>query len=535
MPLLHHLLTEGSRKHPDRIALIFKDASMTYAQVEATSNQLAAVLLRQGVNKGDRVGIMLGKSIESVITLFGILKTGAVYVPLDPLAPVSRIGAIIQNCGITCLVTSNIHAANMLAEHGPDQPLKKVIITDTAITPGMLKNNDVEITAWVEVLNEKAAQFEGVECSENDPAYILYTSGSTGTPKGVVISHRNALAFVNMAADYFTISASDRLANHAPLHFDLSVFDVFVAIRQGAAIVLIPESFAAFPMALAEYIDKQKITVWNSVSSVLTMLVDRGALDKYSFSSLRIVHFSGDVLPVKYLRKLTDKMKNAVFYNIYGQTEANSSLSYRIGVIPENELWKVPIGRPFPGFEVFALNSGNEIVRNAGEEGELYVKGATVALGHWNDEEKTREKFVQDPRSGTDQATVYKTGDIVRREQDGNYSFVGRTDHMVKSRGYRIELTEIELALRSHPAVRQAAAIAVPDELIGNKIIAYVTTVENERPAVSELLDHCAGILPKYMLPEAIEVRESFPATSTGKVNRKELERFARLNYGSLI
>jgi acyl-coenzyme A synthetase/AMP-(fatty) acid ligase len=284
-------------------------------------------------------------------------------------------------------------------------------------------------------------------------------------------------------------------------------------------------------MALAEYIDKQKITVWNSVSSLLTMLVDRGALYKYSFSSLRLIHFSGDVLPVKYLRKLTDKMKNAVFYNIYGQTEANSSMSYRIGVIPENDLWKIPIGRPFPGFEVFALNSGKEIVRNPGEEGELYVKGATIALRYWNDQEKTREKFVQDSRKESDQAKVYRTGDIVRMDQDGNYSFVGRTDHMVKSRGYRIELTEIELALRSHPAVRQAAAIAVPDELIGNKIVAYVTTVENEHPAHNELLDYCAGILPKYMLPEAIEVRESFPATSTGKVNRKELERFALLTY----
>ena len=531
MCLLHHLLAESSRKYADRIALIFKDASMTYAQLEATSNQLAAVLTRHGVGKGDRVGIMLGKSIESIISLFGILKAGAIYVPIDPLAPVSRTRTILQNCGITCLVTSHKHAAILLAESETGLLLKSIVLTDSALTSFAPANKDVEITIWTDVVNEKAAQFQPIESKETDPAYILYTSGSTGTPKGVVISHWNALAFVNMAADYFTISASDRLANHAPLHFDLSVFDVFVAIRQGAAIVLVPESFAAFPMALAEYIDKQKITVWNSVSSVLTMLVDRGALDKYSFSSLRLVHFSGDVLPVKYLRKLTDKMKNAVFYNIFGQTEANSSLSYRIDVIPGNELWKIPIGRPFPGFEVFALNSGNETVRNAGEEGELYVKGATIALGYWNDEDKTREKFVRDPRPGTDQAIVYKTGDIVRWEQDGNYSFVGRTDHMVKSRGYRIELTEIELALRSHPAVRQAAAIAVPDELIGNKIIAYVTTVENERPAVSELLDHCAGILPKYMLPEAIEVRESFPATSTGKVNRKELERFALLTY----
>lgn len=521
--LLQHLLKESTLKYPDNAVIIHKDRSITYSGLDTSSNQFALSLLRKGVKKNDCVGIMLNKSIESIIAVFGILKAGAIYVPIDPLAPVGRTRTIIHNCGISCLVTSKNHASNLLEEHELAPQLKSIIISDAAVASDIIANNDVDITPWADMVNDNAQDFDYVPMSDCDPAYILHTSGSTGTPKGVVISHQNALAFVNMAADYFDVSASDRLASHAPLHFDLSVFDIFVAIKQGAAIILVPESFAAFPAALAEYIDKQRITIWNSVSSVLTMLVDRGTLEKYSFNSLRLIHFSGDVLPVKYLRKLTDKMKNAAFYNIYGQTEANSSLSYRVSAIPENELWKIPIGRPFPNFEVFAMNSANEIVQNPGEEGELYVKGATVALGYWNDGEKTREKFVQDPRNQGYRTTVYKTGDIVRRDSEGNYEFIGRRDHMIKSRGYRIELNEIEIALRSHPLVKQAAAVAVPDEVIGNKIIAFIEPAEGTTLTTNELLDYCGKILPKYMVPEMIKYCQVLPTTSTGKIDRKRL------------
>jgi len=228
-----------------------------------------------------------------------------------------------------------------------------------------------------------------------------------------------------------------------------------------------------------------------------------------------------------------EHIKNAAFYNIYGQTEANSSMFYRVEEIPEDAAWKIPIGKPFPNFEVFAINNRNEVIVHPDDEGELHVKSSTVALGYWCDEEKTLDKFIQEPENSLFRSTVYKTGDIVRTDEEGNYLFVGRKDHMIKSRGYRIELSEIELVLTSHQLVRQAVVIAIPDDLIGNKIIAYVASAEWNNMDIHDLLKYCSRFLPKYMVPEVIEIIENLPKTSTGKIDRKCLEKDALLRYHS--
>ena len=523
MYLLPHLLIEAAEKFPDKDALVLGESSITYAKLEEKSRQLASALVQCGVKRGDRVGILLKKSIESVISLFGIMKAGAIYVPIDPLAPAARSQYILRNCGIECLITS-AQGISFLCSGDAELSLRKSIIVGP-----FHQRSDMECIAWEEIGHGKPV--EHYEAADVCPAYILHTSGSTGTPKGVVISHLNAISFVKMAADFFDIGPDDRIASHAPLHFDLSVFDIFGAVRKGATIVLVPEFLSTFPVKLAEFIDREGISIWNSVSSVLTMLADKGVLGQFGFDSLRLVHFSGDIMPAKYLRTLKKHMKNAAFYNIYGQTEANSSMFYRVNEIPEDDAWKIPIGKPFPNFEVYAVNDRNEIIDHPGEEGELQVKSATVALGYWGDEAKTLDRFVPEPGNSSFRSTVYRTGDVVRRDEEGNYLFAGRKDHMIKSRGCRIELSEIELVLTGHHQVRQAVVIAVPDELIGNKIIAYVASTEGENMDPHDLLNYCGTCLPKYMVPEAIEVLETLPKTSTGKIDRKYFERDALLRF----
>jgi acyl-coenzyme A synthetase/AMP-(fatty) acid ligase len=328
-----------------------------------------------------------------------------------------------------------------------------------------------------------------------------------------------------MAADFFAINERDRFAGFAPLHFDLSVFDIFAAVKMGASIVLVPEFLSTFPIKLAEYIEEKRVSIWNSASSALCLLADRGKLARFHFDSLRLIHFSGDIMPVKYLRTLMTTMKNAAFYNIYGQTEANSSMCYRVEDVPRDEAWKIPIGKAFPNFEVFALTEEGELVDRPGRRGELHVMAATVALGYWNDEERTKEKFIQDPRASLPGPRVYRTGDLVEVDQHNDYLFVGRKDHMVKSRGYRIELSEIEAVLHSHPSVRQAVVLAVPDELIGNRIVAHVGAMEGTGLSESDLVQFCANVLPKYMIPELIFFHDALPLTSSGKIDRKELEK----------
>lgn len=539
---LQALLASTTDSHPENHALVSKGKKITYSELETASNQLAATLSKRGVKTGDRVAIMLNKSIESVVSLFGILKTGAIYVPIDPQSPFARMDHIIRHCEVESLITSRSNWRKTKAGLAKGTPMKRVIITGSNGRGALDKTCEkasgkaaeghgdrfrdagarLEAIAW-ETIHEEPQVYEPARLSDTSPAYILHTSGSTGVPKGVAISHLNALSFVNMAADFFALSEHDRLCNHAPLHFDLSVFDLFGAVKAGAAIVLVPESLSAFPQALAELIEEERISVWNSVSSVLTMMADRGGLERFRFDALRLVHFSGDNMPVKYLRILKGHMNKASFYNIYGQTEANSSMFYPVNSVPDSEVWKVPIGKPFPNFEVFAIDDGGNVITKPGEEGELYIHGSTVALGYWGDDDRTKERFVTDPRQPPSTTKVYRTGDSVRLDESGNYVFAGRKDHMVKSRGYRIELDEIELVLNGHPAVKQAVVLAIPDEIIGNRIMTIVATVAGACLADSELIDFCTYRLPKYMIPEIFRFSDSLPTTSTGKIDRKAL------------
>ncbi|GBE04443.1 linear gramicidin synthase subunit D [bacterium BMS3Abin10] len=528
--LLQHLLQDSANRYPDQEAVVYKESSITYADLNIKSDQLSQALIQLGVKTGDRVGLMLNKSIESVICIFGTLKSGATYVPIDPSAPVSRIKYIINNCEIQLLLTSGQGADKLIPDLDTNSALRKVLITEGDAQQLTEQCKNLEIIPWEGLLLNRRGRIK-LNIADINPAYILHTSGSTGLPKGVVISHLNALIFINMASDFFRINATDRLCCHAPLHFDLSVFDIFAAIKSGATIIMIPEFLSMFPVKLAEYIDKNNISVWNSVSSVLASLAYRGGLENFQFESLHIVHFSGDIMPVKYLRILKKHIKNASFYNIYGQTEANSSMCYQIKDIPDDNAWKIPIGKPFPNFEVFAINGDNRIISSPGEEGELYVKSATVAIGYWRDEKMTDEKFITDPHDSSHNPKVYKTGDIVRIDNDGNYLFVGRKDRVVKSRGYRIELDEIEVTLNNHPLINQTAAINVPDELIGNRIVAYVSPIEERKLETGDLLDHCSKFLPNYMIPEVIEISDSLPATSNGKVDRNVLKDKAILKY----
>jgi amino acid adenylation domain-containing protein len=522
--LLPHLLAESAWKRPDHLAVLFKDRMMTYSELEADSNRLARLLVRNGVKPKDRVGLLLGKTMESIVCLFGVLKAGAMYVPIDPAAPVSRMQHIMRNCGIRFLIASGKGARKFFDENGASEGCPDtVLLADPAKTGREIQEYSARTLHWEDLSAFEDLPIPVIPGIEVDPAYVLHTSGSTGIPKGVVISHRNALSFVDMAADFFGIRPDDRLCNHASLTFDLSMFDIYVAIKTGAAVVLVPENLSMFPVKLAEYISGTSITVWNSVSSVLSLLAVRGNLEKYRFPELRVVIFSGEVLPAKYLRTLMAQMKETAFYNIYGQTEANSSTFYRVDAIPEQDGWKIPVGKPFPNFEVFLLDDEGKSVETPGREGELYVKGPTVAIGYWGDTDKTREKFVPDPRMPDSPVCVYRTGDLVRFDDDGNLVFSGRKDHLVKSRGYRIELDEVEVALNSHPSVRQAAAIPVPDALIGNRIVACVSRLEGANAEANEILHHCSRIVPRYMVPDAVLFYMDLPRNANGKIDRKKL------------
>jgi amino acid adenylation domain-containing protein len=512
--VLQQLLKKSAKAYPDKPAVWARGKSITYRELDERSNQLAHLLREKGIKKGDRVGLFFPKCVESIISMMGVLKAGGVYVPLDPQAPADRIGYIIGNCGIQVLITNSDKRAALTPE--TLSTLECCILTEGT------GDGSTGLIEWSRLSEFPASHEPEVNMIETDLAYILYTSGSTGRPKGVMLSHQNALTFVEWCAEEFQVRSEDRLSNHAPLHFDLSVFDVYNTLEAGATVYLITEDLAVFPTSLAAFIETQQITIWYSVPSALMLLLLHGRLTADKLKSLRIILFAGEVFPMKYLRQLAEVSQTSELYNLYGPTETNVCTYYKVERERLASLEKLPIGIACANTDTFSVTPEGQLA-GKGEAGELYVRGPGVTNGYWADPEKTHKMVVPNHFQENFEEKMYRTGDIVTVGDDGNYYFQGRRDSMIKSRGYRIELGEIESALLSHPGVREAAVLAVPDEVIGNRIRAVVALHISGSMGVLDLQQYCAARVPKYMIPELIDLCEELPKTSTGKIDRVKL------------
>jgi amino acid adenylation domain-containing protein len=516
--LLPHLLINAAKQTPEKVAVVYGKSQITYKELDDLTNKAARFLQERGVKKGDRVGIYVHKSIPTVISIYAILKAGAVYVPLDPNAPVSRLSYIIDNCEIKCLLTAT----------GKQEKIKEILTQTQALKHVIYTDNDNDISEL-----DEAMQYEWKSIDQysdqlldntsigGDLAYIIYTSGSTGNPKGVMITHQNALTFINWAFEAIGVSSEDHFSSHAPIHFDLSIFDLYVCCKAGATLFPVPETLSMFPARLTKWIVDHKISVWYSVPSILSMMVVRGQLAERDFSALRAVVFAGEVFPTKYLRELMQLVPGPEYYNLYGPTETNVITYYQVPEIPIEQTAPIPIGICCESMDVFVVDQDGNLVTEPGEEGELLARGTCVAKGYWGDEKKTSRVFINNPLQENFQETVYRTGDLVTLDEDGNYLYKGRIDHMIKSRGYRIEIGEIESALYAHPIIKEVAVIAIPDDLITNRIKAVIVATDHLTPV--ELRAYCSEKMPKYMIPEIIEFTASLPKTSTGKTDKQSL------------
>ena len=523
--LVQHLLGEGASREPDRDAVRIGSRALRYGELDTLSTQLAHVLREVGVRRGDRVGLYLTKSLESVIGIYGIMKAGAAYVPLDPFAPPSRLAAVLGDCGIRCLVTCEAMVDSVEKLRACFSGIEALI--------GVLPKEHLGLRAipWAEVRSAPFSPASGAPI-EQDLAYILYTSGSTGNPKGIMHTHRSALSFVEWAAREVGLRAADRLSNHAPFHFDLSTFDLFASALAGATTILIPEAVTKFPANVAELIEIERITVWYSVPLALLQLLARGALAARDLSRLRWVIFAGELFPTKHLRELMSRLPGARFSNWYGPTETNVCTSYHVPPLPPGSDEPIPIGRACANTETLVVDPADRPV-SPGEVGELLVRGAVVMRGYWGrPEPDPRAFFCRAASSRSD--VFYRTGDLVEELPSGDYRFVGRRDRQVKTRGYRVELDEIEAALLSHPAVTEASVYAVPDAEGSSRIEAVVILEPGAAVEPAALVDHIALRLPAYAVPACLRVSDDFPRTSTGKVDRRELRERAIAAFADL-
>lgn len=512
---LHGLLERSARSYPDHPAAVDGDRSLTYAELDAAANRLANTLRTLGIGRGDRVGLYLEKSLEAVIGVYGILKTGAAYVSIDIKAPTARSGYIVGNCGITVLV-STADRREAWSELADGSTLQTVVVVD----------GDAEAVDGVTLVSRSTvdaapAGNPDVPVIDLDLAYIIYTSGSTGAPKGVKLTHRNAMVFVNWTVEEYGIVHDDRLSSHAPFHFDLSILDLYSSSHAGATLFLVPAMASVFPVKINRFIADNRITVWYSVPSILSMVLQRGKLEQDAFPDLRWMLFAGEVFPTKFLSRLMGLLPHVRFSNLYGPTETNVCTFYNVSEIPDPEGGDIPIGRPIPNTDGYVVDENGNLVPT-GEVGELWIRSGTVMAGYWGDPQRTAERLVPNPFGGEIVDMVYKTGDLVREDANGDYTFLGRRDNQIKSRGYRIELGEIETAMYKHADVVEFAVVALPDDLITNRLIGFASVKNGITEA--DLLHHCKQAVPPYMVPEHFQVLEVLPKTSTGKINRQELK-----------
>lgn len=505
---LDQLLRSAAARAPQSRAVESEGATVTYAELDHAADRIAATLANQGVGIGDRVGIHLPKSIAAVASIYGIMRAGAAYVPIDVASPPPRSAYIATDCAISALIS--------------DPPRIAALRTaDPAAAPGGICHGDPApsgFSEWEAMLADPGDP-PARALIDTDLAYLLYTSGSTGTPKGVAISHRNSLTFVRWAHHTFALSSGDVLSSHAPFHFDLSTLDLFGAAAAAAMVSLVPAAAAMFPIRLAEWIRSRAITVWYSVPSALSMLVRYGELAKDPLDSLRMVLFAGETFPVRYLREVMLLVPQARFFNLYGPTETNVCTFHEVESPPAAEDPPVPIGRACANTRCEVVDETGAVSERVGDEGELVVHGSTVAQGYWADPERTARGFPD--------AYTYRTGDIVEILADSppSYRFVGRRDHLIKSRGYRIELGEVEAALYGSGAVEECVVVPVPDELMGNRLVAFCA-VRGDL-GEDQLKQGCRERVPGYMVPDRIEIVDALPRTANDKYDRTRLAELA--------
>ena len=512
--LLHHSVDESAEARPGSEVFRCGEESLSYEELALRSSQLARVLVDSGVKPHDRVAIYMTKSLEMPVAVYGILKAGAAYVPIDPQAPRERVRFILEDCGVSHLVTNKARSRKAKALMDSVAGLRTIV---GAEEPGM---SGSKVLGWADVEGSPKLA-EPVRVIDLDLAYIMYTSGSTGVPKGLMHTHSSGLAYARYSAREYDVRAGDRLGNHSPLHFDMSTFEFLTGPWAGATTVLIPEEAMLFPRSLAELIERERLTFWYSVPLALIQLLDRGGIEALDFSSLRWVLFGGEPFPPKVLARLQELWPHARFSNSYGPAEVNQCTAYHVPTGPLDEGAAIPIGPAWEGADALVIGSGsNEVSR--GEVGELLIRSATMMRGYWARPDLNAEAFLDREPFEDFEARYYRTGDLVREDADGNFHFLGRRDRQVKVRGYRVELDEVEGVICALDGVAECAVVALRDDETGETTLAGMAlALDGHELDSKELRRGAAARLPTYAVPGGIEVCESLPRTGSGKVDRR--------------
>ncbi len=501
-------------KHADRPALVCAGRHLTYRELDHAATGIADCLHRNGVGKGELVALASHRSIEAIAAILGILKIGGAYLPFDISYPPKLLRYLHDDSAPRMTIVQRAPGESPAIARFWDGKVVYIgadfgLSGDLTSPQPSMEENPRQMTVGIEL-----------PAGPEDLAYVMYTSGSTGNPKGVMIPHRGVTRLVS-DCEFVDLGPGETILHLAPLSFDASTFEIWGALLNGGRLVVMP---AAHPSLdeIAEAIRAHRVTTLWLTAGLFNVMVER-RLD--GLKPLRQLVVGGDALSPPHIERALAALPSCRIVNGYGPTE-NTTFTCCY-TIPRDGVRRgsIPIGSAIRGTTVHVLDAAMRLVAD-GEEGELYAGGAGVAHGYLNRPELTAEKFVADPFAPAPGARLYRTGDRVRRQPDGNLEFLGRIDRQVKINGKRVELDGIEACLRRAPAVRDAAVVSHVEDGGRRLILAFVTPADGHMPAPAEMRAFLRSRLPDFMVPAEITVIDALPLSPTGKVDRARLSRF---------
>ena len=486
---VHEAVAERATASPERTAVRYADRSLTYGELDERAHGLARWLIDAGVGPDVVVAVCIRRSLDLPVVLLGILRAGGAYLPLDPTHPAPRTAFLLEDSGAPVVVTQ-ADLADSVEGHGA----RLILLDDETTAPGDPVRGRATLA---------------------DLAYVIYTSGSTGTPKGAMVEHRSLANVVESMRDLLAFGEDDVVLAVSTLSFDIACLDVFLPLSVGGQVVIITDEDAMFGARIAAALESSRATLLQGTPAMWRMLLAAGWMGT---PGLRMIS-TGEALTPQLATTLLDL--GASVWNAYSATEGGIYATvHRV----EHGETCIPIGRPIPNVPVRLLDDEGRPV-SQGTIGEIYIAGAGPGRGYLHRPPLTAERFVPDPFASEPGARMYRTGDRGRERPDGEFEYLGRSDHQVKVRGFRVELGEVEAALRAHPAVGLAVATVQDDEGQDGRLVAYVEPAPGERPDGRDLRRFLMDRIPLFMVPSAIVVLDALPMTPTRKIDRQALPR----------
>jgi amino acid adenylation domain-containing protein len=508
--LLHQLFETTVRRVPDNVALVTGGRSYTYRGLDALASRLAANLQRLGVKRGDRVTIFADNGVEAVVSVFGALKAGAVFMPVNPLTKSDKLAYLLNDSRAACLVTTQVLRRvweNALA-HNDSVHACLVSGLPPAETGARLKS-------YEEAVAGEAGNPQHTLMIDQDLASIIYTSGSTGEPKGVMLTHLNMVSAARSVNGYLGMTGEDVIMCALPLAFDYGLYQVLMGFMVGATLVL--ERSFSFPVKVLEAMANEGVTVFPGVPTMFSMIMGLGNLSQFDLRRLRMITNTAAALPERHISELRALFPQATLYSMYGLTECK-----RVTYLPPEQLDIRPtsVGRGMPNEEVWLVDEQGKRLSN-GSVGELVIRGSNVMRGYWEKPEQTAERLKLGPYPGE---MVLYSGDIFRTDEEGYLYFVARKDDIIKSRGEKVSPKEVENVLYGLEGVQDAAVIGVPDPVLGEAIKAFLVVRPGYSYSERDVIRFCLGKLESFMVPKHVRFVAELPTTDTGKIKKAVLE-----------